>query len=111
MIRASSPIKLTVQLAHAGRKASSAAPWNGGQLITLADGGWQPLAPSAIAQRPDEALPLPLASEVLARLQAAFVPAAQRSVRLGFDALYFPADPRYIVMRSVWERVFSFGLL
>ncbi|HEY9572960.1 MAG TPA: NADH:flavin oxidoreductase/NADH oxidase, partial [Pusillimonas sp.] len=97
MIRASSPIKLTIQLAHAGRKASSAAPWNGGQLITIEDGGWQPLAPSAIAQRPEEALPLPLASDELARIKADFVQAAKRAVRLGFDAIELHAAHGYLL--------------
>src|SRR3546814_15317288 len=84
-------------LAHAGRRASSAAPWNGGQLITIEDGGWQPLAPSAIAQRPEEALPLPLASDELARIKADFVQAAKRAVRLGFDAIELHAAHGYLL--------------
>lgn len=38
-----------IQLAHAGRKASTGRPWEGGGAVTIADGGWQPVAPSAIA--------------------------------------------------------------
>ena len=37
-----------IQISHAGRKASSACPWDGGMLITPAEGGWQPVAPSAL---------------------------------------------------------------
>lgn len=42
-----------IQLAHAGRKASTASPWDGGERLTPAAGGWEPIAPSAIA-RPGE---------------------------------------------------------
>ncbi len=40
-IRKHSKIAVTLQLAHAGRKASSYEPWNGGQLIPVSDGGWE----------------------------------------------------------------------
>ena len=45
----SPPIAVAMQLAHAGRKASSRVPWEGGHLIPIAEGGWIPVAPSAIA--------------------------------------------------------------
>src|ERR1019366_3650804 len=38
-----------IQLAHAGRKASTLRPWDGNGRVEIADGGWQPVAPSAIA--------------------------------------------------------------
>ncbi|MGN8565520.1 UNVERIFIED_CONTAM: oxidoreductase, partial [Campylobacter jejuni] len=41
-IRRHSPIKLAIQIAHAGRKASVRVPWEGGAQVPLADGGWQP---------------------------------------------------------------------
>src|SRR6202789_4195828 len=41
-----------VQLAHAGRKASTDAPWRGGKAVAPADGGWEPMGPSAIAFSP-----------------------------------------------------------
>src|ERR1700731_4216600 len=44
-IRQHSTIALAIQLSHAGRKASSNAPWDGGQLVTGAQGGWQPVGP------------------------------------------------------------------
>src|ERR1700743_3227952 len=47
---------LAMQLAHAGRKGSSHTPWNGGQLIPIGEGGWQTVAPSALPQKPGEAL-------------------------------------------------------
>src|ERR1700741_1524068 len=47
-IRKYSPIKLAVQRGHAGRKASSARPWDGGGMLPLEEGGWQTVAPSAV---------------------------------------------------------------
>ncbi|UNA35858.1 hypothetical protein LRM35_26135 [Klebsiella variicola subsp. variicola] len=44
-IRAWSPIRLGIQLGHAGRKASCAAPWQGGHQLALNEGGWQTVAP------------------------------------------------------------------
>src|SRR5579872_5523901 len=40
-----------IQLAHAGRKASTRPPWEGGSVIPESEGGWQPVAPSAIPFR------------------------------------------------------------
>src|SRR6201986_3146903 len=50
-IRKHSKIAVAMQLAHAGRKASSHVPWDGGQLIPPAEGGWVPFGPSAITQK------------------------------------------------------------
>src|SRR6266481_7937004 len=47
-VRKNSKAAVAMQLAHAGRKASSARPWDGGQLIPVSEGGWRPEAPSAI---------------------------------------------------------------
>ena len=87
MIRNVSPIKLAIQLAHAGRKASSARPWEGGKLIAPAAGGWLPVAPSAVPHAVDEAAPRELSHAEIATLPAAFGAAAQRAARLGFDAI------------------------
>ena len=60
-VRANSPISLAMQLAHAGRKASSRAPWDGGRQIRLGEpGSWRAVAPSAVShgegEDPPEAL-------------------------------------------------------
>ena len=86
-IRAYSPIPVSVQLAHAGRKASSNKPWDGGQLISVADGGWLPSAPSAVSSRPEEPPPLALDVTGLNRVREAFVSSARRAHRLGIDAI------------------------
>ncbi len=59
-IREYSKIPVTVQFARAGRKASSHKPWDGGQLISVADGGWMTHCPSEIAHKPEETPPLVL---------------------------------------------------
>ena len=50
-VRAHSRMPIAIQLGHAGRKASSHVPWQGGQLIAPEQGGWRPVAPSALPQR------------------------------------------------------------
>src|SRR5438270_3086804 len=60
-IRAYSPIKVAIQLAHAGRKGSSQAPWLGGaQIPPDAPGGWRTEAPSAVPHSPAEVPPVAL---------------------------------------------------
>jgi 2,4-dienoyl-CoA reductase-like NADH-dependent reductase (Old Yellow Enzyme family) len=85
--RQAPPMPVALQLAHAGRKASSRAPWEGGTLILPRDGGWQPVAPSALAQRPDEPPPVALDTVGLAAIRAAFTESAIRAGRIGIDAL------------------------
>ena len=85
--RQAPPMPVTIQLGHAGRKASSRRPWEGGALIPPAEGGWLPLAPSAVAYADDEAAPAALDAAGLDRLVAGFVGAAQRAQRIGIDAI------------------------
>ncbi len=85
--RQAPPIAVALQLGHAGRKASSHRPWEGGALIPPAEGGWLPLAPSAIAYADDEAAPAALDAAGLDRLLAAFADSARRAGRIGIDAV------------------------
>jgi len=86
--RAQAPaVPVALQLAHAGRKASSQAPWDGGALIPIAEGGWQPVAPSALAHSHGEPPPKALSPPEIDATRAAFVAAAQRADRAGIDAL------------------------
>ncbi len=78
---------VAIQLAHAGRKASSHAPWDGGKLIAREHGGWVPVAPSAVPHLPDEPPPAALDDAGLARIRAAFVRAAERALAVGIDAI------------------------
>jgi 2,4-dienoyl-CoA reductase-like NADH-dependent reductase (Old Yellow Enzyme family) len=78
---------LAIQLAHAGRKASSRAPWHFGAQIPLAEGGWPAVAPSTLPHLPGEAPPHALDAAGLARLREAFARAAQRAGRLGLQGI------------------------
>jgi NADPH2 dehydrogenase len=86
-----------IQLAHAGRKASSALPWHGGQLLAPEAGGWQTQGPSALAQLPQEPAPHAMTDADLARVRDAFVAAALRSVRLDVDAIELHAAHGYLL--------------
>jgi 2,4-dienoyl-CoA reductase-like NADH-dependent reductase (Old Yellow Enzyme family) len=87
-IRAYSPLPLATQLAHAGRKASSRAPWEGGAQIPLdAPEGWETLAPSALPHGEGEVPPRALDEVGLERLRQGFAEAARRAARLGFEGI------------------------
>ena len=87
-IRQYSDMPITIQLAHAGRKASSEAPWDGGGQIALdTPRGWTAEAPSALPHAEGEDAPTALDADGLERVKADFVEAAKRSVRLGFQGI------------------------
>jgi 2,4-dienoyl-CoA reductase-like NADH-dependent reductase (Old Yellow Enzyme family) len=76
-----------IQIGHAGRKASSQRPWEGGKPLSEAEGAWQTVAPSAIPFIAGGPMPVALDEPGLARVLCAFRQAAERAVRLGFDAV------------------------
>ncbi len=78
---------VAIQLAHAGRKASSARPWEGGRLVPPGKGGWTPVAPSAVPHADDEPPPTALDAAGLAGVREAFAMAARRAERSGIDAV------------------------
>ncbi len=96
-IRAWSPIRLGIQLGHAGRKASCAAPWQGGHQLALNDGGWQTVAPSAVAFHDGDRAPAELSHADMARIKAAFVASALRAQRLGFELIELHAAHGYLL--------------
>jgi len=96
-MRRHSKIAVAMQLAHAGRKGSSHRPWEGGQLIPVAEGGWQTVGPSAVPHKEGEAPPLALDAAGLARIRDAFVAAARRAARLGIDALELHGAHGYLL--------------
>ena len=97
-VRAHAPIKIGMQLAHAGRKASSRAPWQGGAQIPLGQpGSWRAVAPSAVPHSPTEDAPTALDAPGLQRIREAFATAARRAARLGLDGLELHAAHGYLL--------------
>lgn len=87
-VRNWSPIPLAIQLAHAGRKASSHVPWEGGKQIAPGDReGWQTVAPSPVPHGKEEHAPLALDADGLARLRRDFAAAAERAARLAIEGI------------------------
>ncbi len=97
-VRAHSTMPVAMQLGHAGRKASSRAPWEGGAQIRPGEpGGWKAFAPSAVPHAPGEDVPLALDAEGLARVREAFVAAARRAARLGIEGIEIHAAHGYLL--------------
>jgi len=96
-VRRHSRIALGVQLAHAGRKASSALPWLGGAFIAPEAGGWLPVAPSAVPYAHGDLPPQELDLAGIAKVREDFVAAARRAARLGFDAVELHAAHGYLL--------------
>lgn len=88
--------KTAIQLAHAGRKASTYRSWSGQNSVALEDGGWQTISST------DEAFtgyasPRQLGTEEIGSVVAGWVEAAKRSVRAGFDAIEIHAAHGYLI--------------
>ncbi len=79
---------LVIQLGHAGRKASSQAPWDGGAQIRPDEPeGWKAVAPSSLPHAEGEDAPLALDDAGLAKVREDFAESARRSVALGFRGI------------------------
>jgi NADPH2 dehydrogenase len=74
-------------LAHAGRKASSQRPWEGGKALQPGEDPWPTIAPSALPFGPGWHTPRAMNEDDMARVTAAFVAATKRALRIGFDAI------------------------
>ena len=97
-IRRWSDIPIAIQLAHAGRKASTEVPWKGGaQVPPDHPNGWQTFAPSAIPFEAGQQPPVALDRDDLTRVREAFAAAAQRAARLGVDAVQLHCAHGYLL--------------
>jgi 2,4-dienoyl-CoA reductase-like NADH-dependent reductase (Old Yellow Enzyme family) len=86
-----------IQLAHAGRKASTKRPWEGGGAVTLEQGGWTPVAPSAIPFSQRYHTPRELSVVEIESLPRLFAEAAERSLRAGFQLIELHAAHGYLL--------------
>ncbi len=86
-----------VQLAHAGRKASTARPWEGGAPVPVAHGGWLPVAPSSIRFAENHPVPLELDAAGLSAVVQGFVAAAKRALAAGFELIEVHAAHGYLL--------------
>ena len=97
-VRRWSDMPIAIQLAHAGRKASSEVPWKGGaQIAPDKPGGWQTVAPSAIPFQAGQNPPAALDREGLVRVRDAFADAARRAARLGLGAVQLHGAHGYLL--------------
>ncbi|MBL8658757.1 MAG: NADH:flavin oxidoreductase/NADH oxidase [Rhodospirillales bacterium] len=97
-VRRWSAMPIAIQLAHAGRKASTEVPWKGGaQIAPDAANGWQTVAPSAIGFNRDGNAPAALDREGMDRIRDAFADAARRAARLGIDAVQLHGAHGYLL--------------
>jgi 2,4-dienoyl-CoA reductase-like NADH-dependent reductase (Old Yellow Enzyme family) len=89
--------KFGVQIGHAGRKASSQRPWEGGGALKPDGDPWQTIGPSPLPFGAGWHVPRPATHEDLARVREAFANAAKRAVRVGFDTIELHYAHGYLV--------------
>lgn len=87
-----------MQLAHAGRKASTNAPWHGGTPVTPAEGGWEPIfAPSAIAFDKGSSVPKEMSREDIGKVVSDFAAATRRALCAGARVIEVHAAHGYLL--------------
>ncbi len=86
-----------IQLAHAGRKASTYSPWKGKGAVNIKDGGWQTIAPSNIPFADDYPLPVEMSNEDILNVINQFKKAAERSMSAGFRMIELHMAHGYLI--------------
>jgi len=88
---------LGIQLSHAGRKASSRLPWEGGGLLPPTEGAWPRHAPSAVAGKDGDPPPQAMSVQDMDLVIAHYCDAAARAVRIGFDCIELQMAHGYLM--------------
>ena len=86
-----------IQLAHAGRKASTMVPWKGRTQLTPSTGGWNTVAPSALPFNSSDESPMELTRSQIERLVEAFGEGARRAIEAGFDVIEIHGAHGYLI--------------
>jgi 2,4-dienoyl-CoA reductase-like NADH-dependent reductase (Old Yellow Enzyme family) len=86
-----------IQLAHAGRKASTNVPWEGRGKVSIEQGGWEVVAPSAIAFSDNYPMPVALDEKGIQKVIADFTAAAARALRAGFKVIEIHSAHGYLI--------------
>lgn len=86
-----------IQLAHAGRKASVSAPWNGNKKLDESQGGWETVAPSAIGYHSNEKAPIALDKIGIQKVISDFKSATKRVVQAGYQVLEIHGAHGYLL--------------
>jgi 2,4-dienoyl-CoA reductase-like NADH-dependent reductase (Old Yellow Enzyme family) len=86
-----------IQLAHAGRKGSCAVPWEGGAGLSIAQGGWPIVAPSAIPFSENNPMPQELDKQGIQEIIVAFKNAAKRALKAGYKIIEIHAAHGYLI--------------
>jgi len=85
-----------IQIAHAGRKASCAVPWEGGAQISTDKGGWRPVGPSPIPFNPTDVEPIQLSTNQIAGIAQQFATTAKRALEAGFKIVEIHSAHGYL---------------
>ena len=86
-----------IQLAHAGRKASTAPPWTGGGPVAIAEGGWQPIAPSPIPFDAKYPTPREMTRNDIEQVVQQFAASTRLSLAAGFEVVEIHAAHGYLL--------------
>ncbi|MET7475219.1 NADH:flavin oxidoreductase/NADH oxidase [Streptomyces sp. NPDC005648] len=86
-----------IQLAHSGRKASTGRPWKGGAPLGPQEGGWQPLAPSAVSFDERHPVPTELTVDQIQEIVGRFADAARRALAAGFEVAEIHGAHGYLI--------------
>jgi 2,4-dienoyl-CoA reductase-like NADH-dependent reductase (Old Yellow Enzyme family) len=86
-----------IQLAHAGRKAGCAKPWDGSKQLKASEGGWTTVAPSGLAFNPEDSVPQALDLNGIKKVIADFKTSVQRALSTGYKLIEIHAAHGYLI--------------